>query len=111
MGHRSGRLFTSDHMAVLYSYVVEMTADRRRKWAGHTSDDEGGPPSTFQLPPDALLIASRLGEQFEFIRCNRQDDSPVWYFNDWEWEIRQSHSSVLGWLECWCAAAEQAISD
>jgi phage FluMu protein Com len=111
MGHRSGRLCTRDHVAVSYSYVLKMTADLRRKWAACSSADDGRPPATFQLPTDALLITSRRKEQFEFIRCNGQDDSPVWYFNDWEWEIRQSHSSVLGWLECWCAEAERVITD
>ena len=47
-----------------------------------------GPPAEFEFPADALLIAGRLGDQFEFIRCHGPDTSPVWYFNKWEWQVR-----------------------
>jgi hypothetical protein len=52
----------------------------------------------------------RLGEQFEFIRCSGQEDSTVWYFNTWEWQVRESSPSVLAWLETWCEEAERAIA-
>jgi hypothetical protein len=106
MGHRSGRLFACDHAAVFYPYALAMTAEQRRLW----SEDGRGPPSGFELPRDALLIFGRLGEQFEFVRCDGQDDSPVWYFNTWEWQVRESAPSVLAWLEDWCAEAEGAIA-
>lgn len=109
MGHKSGRLFTHDHMAVFYSYVLKMTADERWSW-NDGADDGSGPPEKFQLPGDALLIAGRLGDQFEFIRCNLPDDSPVWYFNTYEWEVKQSHASIFDWLEAWCGEAEEAIA-
>src|SRR5262245_47702847 len=80
MGHKSGRLFTCDHMAVYYHDVLEMTARQQQMWAERRVDDGSGPPPEYNLAPDALLIASRLGDQFEFIRCHGQDDSPVWYF-------------------------------
>ncbi len=32
MGHKSGRLFTSDHMAVSFRHVLEMTAEERLAW-------------------------------------------------------------------------------
>jgi hypothetical protein len=110
MGHRSGRLFTCDHMAVFYPYVLKMTAEQRRMWAECQAEDGGGPPGSFELPPDALLIAGRLGDQFEFIRCAGQEDSPVWYFNCWEWQVKESHPSLFTWLECWCEEAEWAIA-
>jgi hypothetical protein len=88
-----------------------MTAQERKKWAECHAEDGSGPPSTFEFPADALLIAGRLGDQFEFIRCMGQEDSPVWYFNTWEWLVRESHPSVLAWLECWCGEAERAIAD
>jgi hypothetical protein len=110
MGHKSGRLFTCDHMAVFYRYVLDMTADERRLWAESQAEDGSGPPPEFELPADALLIAGRLGDQFGYIRCGGQDDSPVWYFNTWEWQVRELHSSVLAWLECWCEEAERAIA-
>ena len=103
LGHKSGRLFTCDHMAVYYRHVLTRTASLRADWA-----EDGGQPEGF--PDDALVIASRLGEQFEFIRCLNPDDSPVWYFNEWESKIVESFPSVIDWLECWCGQAEQAIA-
>ncbi len=109
MGHKSGRLFTCDHMAVFYRHVLEMTAEQRQSWADCEAEDSSRSPA-FHLPVDALIIASRLGDQFEFIKCNGQDDSPVWYFNTWEWDVRESHPSILAWLECWCGEAESAMA-
>ncbi len=111
MGHNSGRLFTSDHMKVSYADVLTMREDLHQKLASDRDRRYSAPPPTFQLPSDALLIASRLGEQFEFINCNGENDSTVWYFNNWDWMIQPSHPSVLAWLECWTAEAEQAIAD
>jgi hypothetical protein len=110
MGHRSGRLFTCDHMAVFYPYVLTMTAEERQIWAEARAEDGSGPPPGFKLPADALLIAGRLGEQFEFIRCDGGSDSAVWYFNTWDWQVRESAPSVLAWLERWCSEAEAAIA-
>jgi hypothetical protein len=110
MGHRSGRLFTHDHLAVFYPHVLAMTSDERRSWAERQKKDGSGPPPAFEFPVDALLIAGRLGEQFEFVRCGGQDDVPVWYLNNYRWQTRESHPSVLAWLECWCEAAESAIA-
>lgn len=110
MGHRSGRLFTCDHAAVFYPYVLAMTAEQRLLWAEARAENGSGPPPAFELPGDALLIYGRLGEQFEFIRCRGEDDSPVWYFNTWEWQVREAAPSVLAWLESWCTEAEWAIS-
>ena len=105
MGHRSGRLFTFDHMAVFYSYVLGMTGDLRQEWLA-----ENVPPEKFSLPADALIISGRLGEQFEFIRCTGGEDSPIWYFNTWEWNIRESQSSVITWLALWCGESEKAVA-
>ena len=57
MGHQSGRLFTFDHMAVFYRYVLSMTGDLRQEWLA-----ENIPPENFILPTDALIISGRLGE-------------------------------------------------
>jgi hypothetical protein len=64
----------------------------------------------FSLPSDALLVAGRLDEQWQFIRCTDQTDSPVWHFGEDDWSIRQVHASVLDWLNCWCGIAEEAIA-
>lgn len=112
MGHGPGRLFKHDHMAVTYPYVLEMTRDQHQLWA-KWRDEHGrhpAPPPEFEFPADALIIAGRLGEQFSFIRCSGQDDVPVWYLNNYRWQTREMHASVLEWLECWCEAAEGAIA-
>jgi len=110
MGHSSGKLFTHDHLAVTYPYVLSMTTKERRSWVARRAKNGSGPPPAFEFPDDALLIAGRLGEQFGFIRCSGQDDVPVWYLNNYRWETRELHPSVLEWLECWCEAAEDAIA-
>jgi hypothetical protein len=106
MGLRSGKLFATDHVAVFYRDVLNLTSDFPRNWA----EDGTPPPPSFQLPADALVISARLGEQFEFIRCVDGRDSPVWYFNSWDWQIRESHPSVMAWLDAWRAEAVRAIA-
>lgn len=109
MGHDACRLFRIDHVEVTYSKVFDITAEMRTEWREQTAKGKGPPPS-FQLPDDALITCSRLGEQFEFIRCQGQEDTPVWYFNNVEWAIVESHPSILAWLECWAGQAEEAIA-
>jgi hypothetical protein len=92
MGKESGRLLTHDHYAATYRYVMEMTAQCRE-------DRVEFPESKIpDLPTDALVIVGRLGEQFMMIRCSKPDDSPVWYFNEYDGEIKQCYQSVLDWL-------------
>jgi hypothetical protein len=110
MGHRSGRLFTSDHMAVFYPYVLEMTDDLRRDRLAPNTDGSPPPPVGFSLPADAFVIAGRLGAAWEFIHCSGDDNPAVWHFDENKWTIKQSHPSVLDWLEAWCTAAEEAIA-
>ncbi|MDA8743273.1 SMI1/KNR4 family protein [Rubripirellula amarantea] len=105
MGKRSGRLFTHDHMAVYFDHVFEMTDQLRRE----AIDDPDEP--YVELPDDALVIAGRLAEQYQFIRCGDSMDSPVWYFNEYDYEIVVSCSSVLDWLNSYCDLAEQAIAN
>ncbi len=102
MGHQSGRLFTFDHLAVFYSYVLTMTDE---------VFNEIDVPNNFNFPKNALLISGRLGTQFEFIICNAKNDSPVYYFNTWDWTIKQSQPSIYSWLEAWCDEAERAIAN
>lgn len=113
MGHRSGRLFTHDHLAVFYPYVLDLTDDLRATRIEMTRDvhplDAKAPPD-FVLPPHALLIAGRLNAAWEFIRCNDPADSSVWFFDENTWAIRLHHASVVEWLEAWCDEAEAAIA-
>jgi hypothetical protein len=106
MGHASGRLFATDHLAVRYPDVFRLTGDLPRDWVA----DGTPPPATFELPADALVICARLGEQFEFIRCADERDSAVWYFNSWDWQTRESHPSVLAWLDAWREEAQRALA-
>jgi hypothetical protein len=100
MGHRSGRLFTSDHMAVFYPYVIEMM-----DMFVHKAD----PSERLTLPPHSLLIASRLGDQFSFISCEEEKDSAVWHINRQNQPLK-THDSVISWLDSWCEEAERAIA-
>lgn len=111
MGYGADRLFTGDHLSVFYPDVLTMTDEwkARRAEMEAEPDDESDPLRPFRLPDDALLIADRLGDQFEFIRCQGQDDSSVWYFNIWDDEIKVAHDSVLAWLESGCAQAENWV--
>ncbi len=115
MGHQSGRLFTSDHVSVCYTSVLDLTSafhqDRLRSQpADNCLSFNPLPPESFQLPKYSLLIAERLAEQWQFIQCQGQEDTPVWYFNENDWEITRSHDSVWQWLEFWCGTAEDAIA-
>ena len=110
MGKRSGRLFTSDHLAVFYENVIEMTADIRSRKLSGSKDGEVTAPVGFALPEKAFFIASRLDSQFEFITCDASDDSPVWYFSEGDWIVRQNYASVMDGLEAWCEYAEEAIA-
>ncbi|GAA4464495.1 SMI1/KNR4 family protein [Novipirellula rosea] len=105
MGHDSGRLLTHDHYAATYSHVLDMTTQCRE------DRDEFPDCGLPTLPPDALVIVGRLGEQFMMIRCSASDDSPVWYFNEYDGEIKQSFGSVLDWLDSLADEAENAIAN
>ncbi len=100
MGHSSGRLLTHDHYAATYEHVLTLTDDYNEDW-------DSGPH--VELPDDSLVIVGRLGDQFLMIRCVSGDDSPVWYFNEYDTDIREEYSSVFDWLHSLAAEAEQAI--
>jgi hypothetical protein len=101
MGHSSGRLFTYDHVDVTYPHVLAMTNEIRR---------ELGSDASRILRQDSLIISGRLGEQYEFLRCEANSDVSVWHFNLEDREVIESHASVVGWLQCWCEQAEEAIA-
>jgi hypothetical protein len=63
-----------------------------------------------QLPQDAIIIASRLAEQFQFIRCNDALDSCVWYFREWDNQVVESNKSVVDWLYTFCDEARTSIA-
>src|SRR5579884_416603 len=68
MGRRSGRLFTHDWVTANYPGILGETAELRAQLT-----EAGG----YQLPADAVVILARDGEQYNFIRCDRSDDSSV----------------------------------
>jgi hypothetical protein len=104
MGHDAGRLFRHDPSSqTRYRHVLEMTAAERALWSDYD------PP--WELPADALLVFGREGDWFDFIRCDGGGDAPVWKYDVYRWELRETSPGVVAWLERWCAAAETAIAE
>lgn len=103
LGYGSGRLFRHDHLAVTLDHVLDMTEHVRKRMM---EDGVEG-----QLPDDALVILGRLGAYFQFIRCDDDDDSPVWelHEDDWQPSVDPIHQSTIEWLEYWSGEAESAI--
>ena len=112
MGHQSGLLFASDHMAVSYRHVLAMTEDIQTRRVNPSIElcvGDTRAPSNFRLPPKAFLIAGRLDAAWQYIQCTSINDSPVWHFDENDWTIRETDASVLDWLGTWCGITEQAI--
>jgi hypothetical protein len=105
MGHSAGKLFSHDHLAVTYEHLVELRSQLDEAMA---EDCKPGAPA-FRLPEHAFVIAGRLGEQFEYIVCDRPDESPVYYVSTWERVPKLSHPTILAWLECWHTQSVDAI--
>jgi hypothetical protein len=103
MGHKSGRLFTHDHIKASYPDVLCFTEKQIKFWKNVPE------AKRITLSADALVILSRLGEQWLCIRCADVDDTPVLYYSECD-PIQVSHPSVLDWLETWRAEAEEAIA-
>jgi hypothetical protein len=110
MGRDSGLLLACDHYAATYDEVLENTSYWRTFVSDcEQEDEEGESTELFHLPENAFVINNRLGEQFEYIRCNDTDDSPVWYFNSWEPGSRQHKTSIYYWLLTLMDQCEAAI--
>ena len=107
MGHAADRLFTHDHLAVSYEYVLRL-GDQLRK--AMIEPAAPGAPA-FDLPPNSLVIFGRLSEQFLFIVCNRPDDSPVFHVDSWDRVSKQAYPSILDWLRDMRNEAVEAIRD
>jgi hypothetical protein len=95
----------SDHLAVNFVHVIEMTSHARARM---TADDAADP-----LLPDVVVILGRLDAYFQFIRCGHIDDSPVCALDEGNWQPHPEpvDASVLDWLEFWCGEAESAIRE
>jgi hypothetical protein len=104
MGRRSGRLFTHDWVTANYPNIAGETADLRAQLA-----DAGG----YELSADAVVVLARDAEQYNFIRCDRPDDSPVWAIDLGAVRVRprQFRVSVVGWLRAWAGEAAEAVAD
>ena len=96
-GHESGLLFRWDYLAVSFEHVSGLTEDEQARLR-----EDGSPP----LPADAFIICGRLSEQFEFIRTEQGDASPVWYYAEWKPSPTINYSSFAEWL---AAKLERAI--
>ena len=105
MGHGAGRLFRHDHLAVALVHVLDMTDHVRARMAAHGA--------AHPLAPDTVIILGRLDAYFQFIRCDHNEDSPVWALDECDWQPHSQpiHASLLDWLEFWCGEVENAIRE
>jgi hypothetical protein len=96
LGHRAGRLVTSE-FNIYYPDVMQMTAMYREYCAeaAHWPQDETRP---IELPSGQLIISNRYGEQFLAIECSGQEDSPVYYFNEWQDQVKTQYFGVMEYL-------------
>ena len=108
MGKDSGLLLCCDHYAATYDEVLENTSYWRTFVLECEQEDD---TELFHLPDDAFVINNRLGEQFEYIRCDNADDSAVWYFNMWEPTSQQHKTSLYYWLLTLMDQCESAIQN
>ena len=100
-GHESGLLFRWDHFDVSYAQVTMLTQEQHAR----LMEDESPP-----LPADAFIICSRLCEQFEFIRTELGDASPIWYYAEWEPEPVVEYASFPEWLNANLEGAREALT-
>jgi hypothetical protein len=107
MGHGAGDLVDPNEFDLYYPHVLQLTEQERAFWADVSAEDPAA--AVVELPPHALIICGRHGEQFTFIECQRPDDSPVFCFNHWQKLIRQTDDSVIEFLEAMRADAEHWI--
>jgi hypothetical protein len=105
MGHSAGRLFTHDHLAVTYNYVLQLGQQLKEAM----SEEQSPGTILFRLPEQGVVIASRLAGQFHYILCDRPDDAAVFYVNTWEQKALQVYPSILAWLRSHEASALDAI--
>lgn len=99
MGHGAGRLFAHDRVEASYPQVLEMTEDQRR-W--HRDEPEEQP---ICLPDDALIVLGRLGQQFQFMRCQGTADAAIYYYEMGEPAAQYWSPSLVTWLNAWCDEA------
>ena len=110
MGLSAGKLFEWDHVMSYYPAVLSMLRDLRTpRDEPVDSPDEETYLREVTLPDKALVIVSRLDEQFHFIICEGGEDAPVFYFSEEGEPPEQIYGSVLDWLEDWQRGAEDAI--
>lgn len=111
MGQNSGRLFSHDRIRVAYADLVELTGDAVVFLADCSEDIPIG-THAYKLPKDAMVILYRDScDDYNFIRCNRADDSRVWHFNQDIWPPKAAFRSVRTWLKAWCDEAAAAVQD
>jgi len=80
MGKGAGLLFKFDHFAVSYKEVLCLTESELHNIQEYEEYN-------VELPENSFIISSRQGEQFFFIVCDNDEDSKVWYYNEWEQKV------------------------
>jgi SMI1 / KNR4 family (SUKH-1) len=98
IGRRCGKLVTRDEFELFYPKMLEITEWDRARVKRVLEKDHVQIP---ELPPNALMICTRYYEQFAYILCEGQDDSPVFFCtDDWEdREIKKWYDSVFNFFE------------
>ncbi len=107
MGKSPGRLFHALQVHANYTDVLELTAEIPRQ-IKLENPDRYTELARF-LPADALIVASWDLDANLLIRCDRADDSPVWYFDGHNLSVTECHESVVEWLYDCLWHAEDAV--
>lgn len=94
MGHVSVVMSDLDYN---YNKVLEFTARERNRWDAVCRDD---PKKEILTPPtNALICWGRYNEQFGYLLCDGQDDSPLYYYTHEEPQPQQIFASFFDYLE------------
>ena len=110
MGHDACRLFAHDHTVVSYNEAITLPDELPERIAEERRFRDDDFNFTVQLPDDAILIGSRLGDWHWFVRCNETEDCAVWAFGiTGQNEIRKEDDSFIEWLFGWATEAKLVL--
>lgn len=108
MGHSASRLFSHDYIEVGYRLACTASKELPNAISSEYPDQHPQPPVCH--PADGLIIASRLGDDHWFIRCDNPVDSRVWHLRTPGMTTTDSDDSFVEWLYGWICEAKRAIA-
>ncbi len=108
MGKDSGYLFAHDHTNASYKTAWHWSAVISKELVEEFPDQY---PKTPEFPPAGYLInANRLVGANWLIKCQDQEDSPVWYVYVCDGlTLEKVADSFVDWLDSWRVEAELVI--